>query len=204
VRALVASLASAALLGLQQVPPPPFPRPGASLLLENDAVRVWDIAWLKQSYPLHRHPYDMTGVYYQSGDRIIISPEGERRSTHTEAWGVTFQRTGLTHSEEGASDVPLRAVFIEMKRSPGADASSPPRGYLPVGSVGQALDNDRVTVWEYGANTGTTANAHRHARDAVVVSFDSSGHPGVAYFERGTTHDADAPGAARYFVFEIK
>lgn len=192
-----------ALLGLQQPPPPPFPRPGASLLLENDAVRVWDIAWLKQSYPLHRHPYDMTGVYYQSGDRVIISPEGERRSTHTEAWGVTFQRTGLTHSEEGASDVPLRAVFIEMKRGAGADTSSPRPGYLPVGSIGQPLDNDRVTVWEYGADSGATS-PHRHARDAVVVSFDERARPRVAFFAAETSHEADAPGAARSFVFEIK
>lgn len=192
-----------ALLGLQQVPPPPFPRPGASLLLENADVRVWDIAWLKQAYPLHRHPYDMTGVYYQSGDRVIISPEGERRSTHTEAWGVTFQRTGLTHSEEGASDVPLRAVFIEMKRGPGPDAGSPPRGYLPIGSISERLDNDRVTVWEYGA-AASSPNPHSHATDAVVVSFDGRARPRVAFFEAGTSHEADAPGAARYFVFEIK
>ena len=196
-------VAALALLALQQVPPPPFPRPGATLLLEDAEVRVWDIAWLKQPYPLHRHPYDMTGVYYQSGDRVIISPEGERRSTHTEAWNVTFQRTGLTHSEEGASEQPLRAVFIEMKRGPGPDAGSPPPGYLPVGSIGQLLDNDRVTVWAYGAAT-TTGNPHGHATDAVVVSFDADGRPSVRHFEQGTSHEADAPGAARYFVFEIK
>lgn len=197
-------LALLVLLGLQQAPPPPFPRPGATLLLEDDEVRVWDIAWLRQSYPLHRHPYDMTGVYYQSGDRIIISPEGERRSTHTEAWNITFQRTGLTHSEEGASEQPLRAVFIEMKRAAGPETGPPPPGYLPVGSIGQRLDNDRVTVWEYGAAATSTTSAHRHARDAVVVSFDASGRPSVTHFQQGTSHEADAPGAARYFVFEIK
>jgi hypothetical protein len=201
VRTLLALLA---LLGLRQELPPPFPRAGADLVLENDDVRVWDIAWLKQSYATHRHPYDMTGVYYQSGDRVIISLEGERRSTHTEAWNITFQRAGLTHSEEGASDVPLRAVFIEMKRGAGPETGSPPAGYVPVGSIGQRLDNDRVTVWEYGAANVVGSVPHRHARDAVVVSFDASGRPRVAYFEAGTSHDADAPGAARYFVFEIK
>jgi hypothetical protein len=178
--------------------------------LENDEVRVWDIAWLRQSYPLHRHPYDMTGVYYQSGDRVIISPEGERRSTHTEAWGVTFQRTGLTHSEEGASEQPLRAVFIEMKRPAGSAAGggSDARGAsFPVGTPAQRLDNDRVTVWEFAAAEGAAPRAsHVHRTDAVVVSFDAASRPRVGFVQQGTVHDdADAPAdAARAFVFEIK
>ena len=28
--------------------PPPFPRPGTTLLLENDVVAVWNVSWLKQ------------------------------------------------------------------------------------------------------------------------------------------------------------
>lgn len=30
--------------------PPPFPRDGATKLLENDRVVVWDVAWLRQAY----------------------------------------------------------------------------------------------------------------------------------------------------------
>ena len=33
--------------------PPPFPRPGTTQLLQNDAVAVWNVSWLKQQYPLH-------------------------------------------------------------------------------------------------------------------------------------------------------
>jgi len=200
VRALLVVIV--ALLGLQQTPPPPFPRAGTTKLFENERVVVWDIAWLRETYPLHRHPYDMTGVYYQSGDRVIISPQGERRSTHTEAWNITFQRVGLTHSEEGSSEPPLRAVFIEMKQpSLGFDGASDGAPAYPVGAPSQRLDNDRVAVWEHAA--GAAPTLHRHAREAVVVTFDASLRPSVRYLARGTEHD-DAHTAARAFVFEIK
>ena len=48
--------------------PPGYPRPGATKLFENDRVVVWDIGWLKQEYPVHRHVYALAGVYYTSGD----------------------------------------------------------------------------------------------------------------------------------------
>ena len=44
--------------------PPAYPRPGATNILDNDSVQVWNIAWLKgQPSPLHRHVYDLDGVY---------------------------------------------------------------------------------------------------------------------------------------------
>ncbi len=95
--------------------PPAYPRPGTSKLLENDRVQVWDISWLKQTYPLHRHRYDLIGVYYTDGDRMIVSQQGERRPVSTKAWETAFQAKDVTHIEEGASDAPLRAVFVEMK-----------------------------------------------------------------------------------------
>ncbi len=193
-----------AFVALHQELPPPFPRAGTTLMLENERVRVWNIAWLKQAYPQHRHPYDMTGVYYTTGDRIIISPEGERRESHTEAWNITFQRTGLTHAEEGASDEPLRSVFIEMKQPSGGSVAASGEATFPGSGATQRLDNDRVTVWELSAGVAARG-AHRHLREAVVVWFDAAGAPQARYVERGAVDDADAPtGAARTFVFEIK
>ena len=32
---------------------------------------MWDVSWLKQKYPLHTHRYDLVGISYQEGDRII-------------------------------------------------------------------------------------------------------------------------------------
>ena len=59
--------------------PPPFPRPGTTKILENDAVAVWDVSWLKQKYPLHTHRYDLVGISYAEGDRIITQGDAPGR-----------------------------------------------------------------------------------------------------------------------------
>ena len=202
---LAAVLVPQAVVAQAQDFPSAYPRPGATSLLENADVIVWDISWLRQAYPVHRHRYDHVGVYYTSGDRIIISTEGERRPVTTQAWNISFQLAGVTHSEEGASDEPLRAVFVQIKRPPRAPGE--PTGgarVFPADAPTQRLENDRVTVWEYGSDAGT-GTQHRHAADAVVVSFGADGRPSVRWVDRGTTHASDvATGAARTFVFEIK
>ena len=60
--------------------PPPFPRPGTTKLLANDAVAVWDVSWLKQKYPLHTHRYDLVGISYQEDDRIITPGQCTRQT----------------------------------------------------------------------------------------------------------------------------
>ena len=97
---------------------PPFPRPGTTKLLDNDAVAVWDVSWLKQKYPLHTHRYDLVGISYVEGDRIITQGDAPGRLVPTKAWVFQTNRAGVTHVEEGASDPPMRAVLIEVK-SPG-------------------------------------------------------------------------------------
>jgi hypothetical protein len=185
--------------------PPAYPRPGATKMLDNDRVQVWNIAWLKgQPSPLHRHRYDLVGVYYEPGDRMIISPEGARRPVSTKAWDIAFQRSGITHIEEGVSESPLRAVFVEMKE-PGpygtaASAGGPP-AFSGDGAV-QKLDNERVTVWEFTAKP--PARPHRHTHDAVVVAAGGAS-PRALWIKQGTTHSDEGVGdAPRIYVLEIK
>ena len=201
-------VAAAVLSAFVQTPvgnlPPAYPRPGVTRLLDNDRVQVWNIGWLKgQPAPLHRHIYDLVGVYYEPGDRMIISPEGAKRPVSTKAWDIAFQRTGVTHIEEGVSAAPLRAVFIEMKQAGpyGTDAAG---GDTPAftGEGGtEKLDNDRVTVWEF---TKKSAAAHRHLHDAVVVAIGGPS-PRAIWLKRGTVHTDEGGGdSSRIYVFEIK
>ena len=105
-----------AMLGAQAAElPPPYPRPGTTKILENDAVAVWDVAWLKMKYPLHHHRYDLVGISYAEGDRIITQGDAPGRLVPTKAWVFQQNRAGVTHVEEGASDPPMRAVQIEVK-----------------------------------------------------------------------------------------
>src|SRR5216117_1182697 len=167
-------IAAALVLFIQaQTLPPPYPRDGTTKLFENDRVVVWDVAWLQQAYPVHRHVYDYAGVYYTNGDRIIVSDRGARSRTTFVAWDSFFCRRGVTHSEEGASDDPLCAVFVEFKE-PNAlgvadtDASSPT---FSVGLGKQVRESERVVIWEFAPAPGIAPSPHRHAKDAVVAAF---------------------------------
>jgi hypothetical protein len=186
--------------------PPPFPREGAVKILDNDRVQVWNIAWLKaRPTPLHRHIYDLAGVYYEAGDRLITSPEGEKRAVSTPAWNITAQRAGLTHIEDGTSEAPLRGVFVEMKLpgSYGADeVTTRDAPVFPTAGGVKTLDNERVIVWEYASPPGL--RRHWHSHDAVAVAIDGR-NPRATWVPRGTVHESDDTGrASRLYVFELK
>ena len=97
--------------------PPPFPRTNATKLLETDRIVVWNIVWPKgQPTAMHRHVYDQVGTYYARGGRTITTPDGAARQAMTEVGSLSTTRKGTTHIEEGNTEPPLRAVFIELKR----------------------------------------------------------------------------------------
>ena len=194
---------AALLLQAQTLPqtlPQPFDRDGANKVLENDRVIVWDVSWLPRAYPTHRHVYDYAGVYYTSGDRVIVSPAGQRSPTHTNAWDTFFFRRGVTHSEEGVGTEPLRAVFLELKEPE-------PVGAADTASTGlgrKVRDGERLVIWEDIAPQGTQPPAHRHEMDAVAVAFTGL-KPRVKFVPRGTVdHGEETAGADRAYFFELK
>jgi hypothetical protein len=226
-RSLVTGLLSIALLAMNlaaQALPPPFPRPGAKQLLDNERVTVWDVVWPKgQPTARHRHPYALAGVYLEPGDRVITDADGSKRHVTNAAGGVTFQLKGLTHIEEGTSDVPLHAIMIELKQDAavGDDPSPDLPPAFPREGAKQMLDNERVRIWDYTFTRGQVGPVHRHVRDAVAVwmeggklrSTPRDGAPTVAaqtkftatYSRRGSVHTEEAiEGAPRAYVFELK
>ena len=190
-----------------QTLPPPYPRDGTTKLFENDRVIVWNVTWLQQAYPVHRHVYDYTGVYYTNGDRIIVSERGARSRTTSTAWDTFFYRRGVTHSEEGASDDPLRGVFVEFKEPDAlgiVDTSGAAAPAFPGAPGRQIRESERVIIWEYVPAPGSSQSPHHHVRDAVVVAFTNL-KPRVIFVPRGTVHnDEQTAGANRAYVFELK
>lgn len=206
--------------------PPPFPRTNATKLLENDHIVIWDIVWPKgQPTALHRHVYDQVGTYYQSGGRVITTPDGEARHTTTDVGRLSTTRRGTLHIEEGATEPPLRAVFIELKHDTpygAVEAGTPPAVAPPFPRKGEkaAFDDERVTIWDYTAVAGTSVT-YRHPRDTVVVWLGSGtvrwtpkGQPAetwavkagqMRYVPRGTEGtEVVVEGAPRAIVFELK
>lgn len=200
---VLAQQAATALVLLLQQPalPAAYPRPGTTKMFENDRIIVWNISWLKQTYPLHRHPYDLVGVYYQPGDRMIVSTEGNRRPVSTKAGEIAFQRRGVTHIEEGASDPPLRAVFVEIKDEAPSGATETSADGFPPGAAKQLLDNERARAWEYITKAGP--QPHRHGFDAVVVGLKGN-TPRATFVKGGTMHADENGGDDHTWVFEIK
>lgn len=183
------SWGAASLLALviaAQTYPPPFPRQNATKLLENEHLVIWDIVWPKgEPTALHRHVYDQLGTYYQSGGRVITTPDGETRRTTTEVGRISTTRKGTLHIEEGSTDTPLRAVFIELKHErPYATASANSVGGTPFhAGASRVFDDERATVWDVTLRAGESLR-YRAAREVVVVWVT----PGVVHFaERGLT-----------------
>jgi hypothetical protein len=186
--------------------PPPYPRPGTTRVIENDVIAVWDVAWLKQKYPLHTHRYDLIGVSYVEGDRIITQGDAPGRLSHTKAWVFQSNVAGNTHVEEGASDPPMRAILMEVKAPPPAtDVAEPPDGLHQVLGA-PSWRNKRSDAW--AIPPGTAAPSHRHVRDAVELVFTAATPattPKVNFVPAGTVHTGPAPEAGgRVFIFEIK
>ena len=201
--------------------PPAFPRPNTTKLLETDRIVVWDIVWPKgQPSPLHRHVYDQVGTYYQSGGRAITQLNGQKSEATTPVGNISTTRKGTTHVEEGTTDPPLRAVFIEMKFDTAANASAD-RSMAPLRTgARQVHAEDRVTVWDVTWSLGTPA-ATRYERDTVIVwltigAFRVSGNgrdagvvsvqPGsVWYRPRGSVETEElSAGSPRAMIFEFR
>jgi hypothetical protein len=181
--------------------PPAFPRPNATTLFDTDRITVWNIVWpAGQPTPMHRHRYDQVGTYYAPGGRKITTPDGQSRTTTTEPGSLSNTRAGTTHIEEGTTDPPLRAVFIELKRVPDPAASGS-SGALTFerGTARQVMNDERVTAWDY-TPVGQTVLPFRALRDTVIVWLGSGK---TQYLHRGESATVDVAGS-RALVFEIK
>lgn len=183
--------------------PPPFPRPGTTALLENESVAVWNVSWLKQQYPLHTHRYDLVGISYAAGDRIITTGDRPGNLVNTQAWVFQTNRANVTHVEEGASDPPMRAVLIEVKAAaPRPEAPAPADGLLQVAGT-PAWQNNRAAAWL--VMPGAALPSHRHVGDAVELVFNGLNTPKVTFVPAGTVHTTPAPAEGeRTYIFEMK
>ena len=217
------ALVFASVLAAQPSLPPPFPRPNATKLLETDRIVVWDIVWPKgQPTPMHRHVYDQVGTYYARGGRLVTMPDGTSRSAMTEIGRLSTTRKGTTHIEEGTTDPPLRAVFIELKQETGSGlpvVSTAGTAPFPRDAAKQTLDDDRATVWDV-TWASSSQFKYRPTRDTVVVWLGEGklrttrdGATSITEVKPGTmrylAHDSPETveileGAPRAMIFELK
>jgi quercetin dioxygenase-like cupin family protein len=214
-----------ALVLAAQSYPPPFPRDGATKVLENESVVVWDVTWAKgKPTPMHEHVVDVVGVTLVPGTVRVTLPDGATRESQKDTPGaVSAGGKGLLHMEEGTSDVPRRAILIELKEAR-KDPMRPPEGVAPAWpreGASKVLENDRVIVWDYEFQAERAIPLHFHDKDTVVVELEpgvtrsvpSDGAPSESTWEgmrarfapRGRLHREEVvSGSPRGIVVEIK
>ena len=198
--------------------PPAFPRQNATKLLETDRIVVWDIVWPKgQPSPLHRHVFDQVGTYYQAGGRAITPLDGPRRETTTPVGNISTTRKGTTHVEEGTTDPPLRAIFVELKNDAASgqgQAEAPPRT-----GARRVHSEERVSAWDF-TWSAPGATKVRHEQDTLIVWLTPGtlrltadrGEPeilnvrpgSIRYRARGTVETEElTSGSPRAIIFEF-
>jgi quercetin dioxygenase-like cupin family protein len=170
-KAILALLFTLVPLQAQELPHA-FPREGAKQLVDNERVTVWDVTWPKgKPSPMHRHRYDLAGVYLVGSLIRITLPDGTIRESTVDEGYVHFQREGITHIEEGmVEDRPRHAILIDLKNHavtpPPRPAGLPPA--FPREGARNRFENERIAVWEYGWTEEATP-LHFHDRDLVAV-----------------------------------
>ncbi len=181
-----------------QTYPPPFPRQNAGKVLETDRFVVWDVVWPKgEPTQMHLHPHDQVGTYYAPGARAITTPDGARRETTTAFGALSDTRAGTLHIEEGISESPLRAVFIELTNVARANVSVTDYTWTIGAPETRTEAADSVYVW---MGDGSIRQAAAGGAPEVF-----SAAPGrVQYRPRGSTHTDEAlDGTARAFIFSL-
>lgn len=210
---------------LAQTLPTPFPRDGATKVVENDQVVIWDVSWEKgKTTPLHEHRYTALSVTIQPGRVKSTLPDGTTRVGDLEEVGnVQYGGKGLVHREEGVSETPRRVFLIELKET------TPPPHPMPAGVAApfpregaeKVLENELVAVWDYAFRADRSVPLHYHGHDRVVVElapgrFRSVSRNGdvrvhdvvrgrARFVPRGTLHREEyVDGAPRVIVIQLK
>jgi hypothetical protein len=181
--------------------PHAFPRIGTTQLFDNERVTAWEVIWKKDiPQPIHRHRYDMAGVYLRYGPIRVTSPEGVVSPDRPpfEVPRPYFQAKGVTHKEEVigfAPDAPERmAIMFDLKEfspAPAVHRAGIPSAFPRDGAI-KAIDNDRVTEWDYTWTPNRVVSTHVHDKDSVQV-----------FFQGGTIKFTDAGGKIDLKTFKF-
>jgi hypothetical protein len=180
VLALTAALTWAAVLVspalAQPEYPHAFPRKGVTQILDNVRVTVWEVNWRHgDTQPVHRHKYDMAGVYLRWGPITVTGLDGKGvQSPEFPVPRPYFQVKDITHREEahGKPGDPERlAIMVDLKEAMTdmmvIDADEPPA--YPRDGAKNVLENQRIRMWDHTFTPNGLAVARAYRNDVVEV-----------------------------------
>ena len=96
--------------------PPAMPHEGATLVLDEERVRVWDVRLAEgQELPLHVHPLDTVGVILEGSTVREIDEDGIASDTTYAYKDVFFWPAGRRAHRDVVVDGTLRAFLFELR-----------------------------------------------------------------------------------------
>ena len=207
--------------------PHAFPRAGVTQILDNVRVTVWEVNWRHgDEQPVHRHLYDMAGVYLRFGIITVTALDGTANTGAEFAVPRPyFQVKGITHREEArAPGTPERlAIMVDLK-----DAvtdmmmiDDPEPSSYPRDGARNVLENPRIRMWDFTYHAEGPAVKRVYRNDVVEVvvtggTITVTGSTGAAetrvlaekqarYIRRGTVQtEQGVSGSPRVIAIELK
>ena len=195
----LAAVAAVVTLALQAYPPP-FPRDGATKVMDNGRVVVWNVVWSPgRATPMHEHTMDLVGVVLESNHvKVTLADGSVQPGQPTRPGQSVFLPKGVVHIEESVAGG--RSIAIELKNEPPpvrVPNTSAPEGF-PREGARLVIDNARVAIWDYTWLPGRPVALHLHNRDTVLVPVDA-GEIRVQFRNGDTRISRLVPGDALFF-----
>ncbi len=162
--------------------PPGWPRPGATLLVENDRGAAYNVLYPKdQPTPLHRHRYFFAGLDLNTATIRVTQPDGKAGLYPVIKNRMWFLPKDLTHQEMSTTDPGRHTVVIDIKDKHVPEAAN--TSGLPTGkyadSQTKVVDNKHVIIWDCAWSPGAEAIGSFDGRD-MFIAFAEGGDFSIA------------------------
>ena len=162
--------------------PPGWPRPGATLLVENDRGAAYNVEYPKdQPTPMHRHRYFFAGLDLNTATIKVTQPDGKFALHPVIKNRMWFLPRDLTHQEMSTTDPGRHTVVIDIKDKhipPAANTTGLPEGkYADYQS--KVVDNERVTIWDCAWSPAAEGISGFDGRD-MFLAFAQGGDFSIA------------------------
>jgi hypothetical protein len=162
--------------------PPGWPRPGATLLVENDRGAAYNVVYPKDKpTPFHRHRYFFAGLDLNTATIRVTQLDGKSDLHPVLKDRMWYLPKGLAHQEMSTTDPGRHTVVIDIKDKSvpeAANGTSFPAGRYAA-YQNKVVDNDRVTIWDCAWSPGASPITAFDGRD-MFLAFAEGGELSIA------------------------
>ena len=162
--------------------PPAWPRPGATLLVENDRGAVYSVGYPKdQPTLMHRHRYFFAGLDLNTATIKVTQPDGKFDLHPVVKNHMWYLPKGLTHQEMSTTEPGRHVIVVDIKEKTVPEASNstnvPTNKYAIYQN--KVVDNDRVIIWDCAWSPGSDGVSSFNSRD-MFLAFAEGGDLSIA------------------------